>query len=284
MSLILWIIAFTALGGVLSVLMAAFVLLLPDAVRTRMVSPLVSFAIGTLLGAAFLGLLPEALETPDMEPHYITFTVLLGLLAFFVLEKLVIWRHCHTNDCEVHGQPDEHGHDHAHAPTHTAAGKRLVSIDEVLRMASGKLILVGHGIHSLVDGVLIAAAFLVDIHLGVVTAIAVAAHEVPQQVGDFAILLHSGYGRGRALALNVVWSCTTIFGGIVAYFSLSHAQAVVPYVVAVAASSFIYIAVADLIPGLHRRPAVSASVQQVLLIALGIGLIYGIQATLNHAH
>lgn len=269
--LILWIIAFTALGGLLSVIAAAMVLLLPASVRVSMVSPLVSFAIGTLLGAAFLGLLPHALEAPGIEPHTITFAVLAGLLGFFVLEKLVIWRHCHTSDCEVHGHGDSHSH----------AVSQSLDMDEVLRVAAGKLILIGHGIHSLVDGVLIAAAFLIDIRLGVVTSIAVAAHEVPQQVGDFAILLHSGYRRRRALLLNVCWSLTTILGGVAAYFSLSVAQAAVPYVVAIAASSFIYIAVADLIPGLHRRPAASASVQQVILIALGIFVIYTIQSALH---
>jgi zinc and cadmium transporter len=263
--LIFWIFSFTALGGVLSVAAAALVLLLPAHVRARMVAPLVSFAIGTLLGAAFLGLLPHALEAPGAEAHRITFAVLAGLLAFFVLEKLVIWRHCHTSDCEFHG------HEHGGA----------LRIDRMLQVAAGKLILVGHGIHSLVDGVLIAAAFLTDVRLGVVTSIAVAAHEVPQQVGDFAVLLQSGYRRGRALLLNVSWSLTTIVGGIVAYFSLSMAQAAVPYVVAIAASSFIYIAVADLIPGLHRRPAVSASVQQVLLILLGVFVIYTIQSALH---
>jgi zinc and cadmium transporter len=268
-SLIFWIIGFTAIGGVLSVAVAASVLLLPAAVRLRMVAPLVSFAIGTLLGAAFLGLLPHALEAPGVQPHHITLAVLLGVLAFFVLEKLVIWHHCHTDDCEMHG------HDHS-----VGAARH---IEEMLRVAAGKLILVGHGIHSLVDGVLIAAAFLTDIRLGIVTSIAVAAHEVPQQVGDFAVLLQSGYRRGRALMLNVCWSLTTIAGGVAAYFSLSLAAAAVPYVVAVAAASFIYIAVADLIPGLHRRPAGSATVQQVALIGAGVAVIYLVQSAL-HCH
>lgn len=254
-TLIVWIVAFTALGGVLSVIAAAVFLLLPEGARIRMLPPLVSFAVGAMLGATFLGLLPDAIETVgDRGASTITIAVLLGLLVFFLLEKLVIWRHCHLDECEVHG----HGSDIEHAQ----------------RKASGHLILIGDGIHNLVDGVLIAAAFLTDVQLGIITSIAVIAHEVPQEVGDFAVLLHSGYSRGKALWYNLLSSLTSILGGVVAYFSLSLAQQAVPYVLAVAASSFIYIAVADLIPGLHKRPEISATAQQVLLIALGIGTIY----------
>ncbi len=263
-TLIVWIVVFTALGGVLSVLAASVFLLLPERTRLRMLPPLVSFAIGALLGATFIGLLPEALEAPGVEePHLITLTVLLGLLAFFLLEKLVIWRHCHVDECEVHGS-DGHRIEHAH------------------RMATGQLILLGDGIHNLVDGVLIAAAFLTDVQLGIVTSLAVIAHEIPQEVGDFAVLLHSGYSRARALWLNLASSLTSIVGGVAAYLSLSHAQQVVPYVLAIAASSFIYIAVADLIPGLHKRTELHATAQQVLLILLGIGVIALADVALHH--
>ena len=250
-SLILWIIAFTILGGALSVLAAGAFLLLPESVRTRMLSPMVSFAIGALLGAAFLAILPHAFEVPGVDAHSVTLTVLCGILVFFLLEKMVIWRHCHTEDCEAH-VPD---------------------MEKVRNAATGNLILIGDGIHNMVDGVLIAAAFLTDVHLGVVTSIAVIAHEIPQELGDFAILLHSGFSRGKALAYNMLTSLTTVIGGVVAYFSLSLANAVVPYVLAIAASSFIYIAVADLIPGLHKRPEFSATVQQIVLIALGVTVI-----------
>ena len=186
--------------------------------RTRLLSPLVSFAIGTMLGATFLGLLPNAIEAPGVtEPHAITTTVLLGLLVFFVLEKMVIWRHCHVDECEAHGE--------AHR-TH---------VENARRLASGQLILIGDSIHNMVDGVLIAAAFLTDVHLGIVTSIAVIAHEIPQEVGDFAILLNSGYSRGKAFMYNVLVSLTTVIGGVVAYFSLSLAQQAIPYVLAIAA-------------------------------------------------
>jgi zinc and cadmium transporter len=272
-TLILWIAVFTALGGVLSVLAAAGFLLLPAELRARLLAPLVSFAIGTMLGATFLGILPNALEAPGIrEPHTITVAVLLGLLAFFLLEKMVIWRHCHIDECDAHGSAGVAGggmpgataaHGDAHPP----------DIGHAQRLAAGNLILIGDSIHNFVDGVLIAAAFLTDIQLGIVTSIAVIAHEIPQEVGDFAILLNSGFSRGRALAYNVLASLTTVIGGVVAYFSLSLAQQAVPYVLAVAASSFIYIAVADLIPGLHKRTELGATAQQIALILLGIGAI-----------
>lgn len=259
-SLLLWIVAFTALGGVISVLGAAVFLLLPEGWIQRLLSPLVSFAIGALLGAAFLALLPHAFESFGAEAaHRIPLVVLAGVLGFFLLEKLVLWRHCHSHECEVHGT--EHDHPAAgHA--HDASSR-----------AAGNLILIGDGIHNLVDGVLIAAAFMTDVHLGIVTSLAVIAHEIPQELGDFAILLHSGYSRARALLYNVLTSLTTVIGGVVAYFSLSFAQGAVPYVLAIAAASFIYIAVADLIPSLHKRPELLDTVQQVALILLGVGII-----------
>jgi zinc and cadmium transporter len=258
--LLLWIVTFSLLGGVLSVLAASVLLLVPEGMRNRILAPLVSFAIGALLGAALLAILPHALADRSLAgTHSITLTVLLGLLGFFLLEKTVIWRHCHAHECEAHG----------------------VDVERAQTRAAGNLILIGDGIHNLVDGVLIAAAFLTDIHLGVVTAMAVIAHEIPQELGDFAILLHSGFSRGRALFYNVLSSMTTVIGGVVAYFFLSDAMAAVPYVLAVAASSFIYIAVADLIPGLHKRPEPAATFQQIALIVLGVAVIFFAHSTLH---
>lgn len=264
-SLLLWIVAFTALGGVVGVLAASGFLLLPGAWRTRLLNPLVSFAIGALLGAALLALLPHALESPGIHgAHGVLIAVLLGLLGFFVLEKLVIWRHCHVEECEAHG-----GHFHADA------------VERAQQRAAGSLILIGDGIHNLVDGVLIAAAFLTSIELGVVTGIAVIAHEIPQELGDFAVLLNSGYSRGKALLYNVLASLTTVIGGVAAYYSLSLTQQAVPYVLAVAASSFLYIAVADLIPGLHKRPEFSATLQQFTLILTGVLAIFLVHRALH---
>jgi zinc and cadmium transporter len=259
MPLLVWIIIFCLLGGLLSVLAAALFLVLSEPMRNHVLPHLVSFATGTLLGAAFLGLLPHALDTVvSTDVHIIPMTVLLGLLGFFLLEKMVLWRHCHADHCEVHA-PDQKSREHS----------------------TGAMILVGDGLHNFLDGILIAAAFLTDIHLGVVTSVAVAAHEIPQEVGDFAVLLHSGFSRKRAFIYNILTSLTTVVGGVLAWFALQYVEAVLPFVLAIAASSFIYIAVADLIPTLHQRVEGSATFQQIALIAVGILLIYAAHSTLH---
>ena len=256
-SLLLWIIGFSALGGFLSVLLASAFLLFPQNIRTRAIPSLVSFAIGSMLGAAFLGILPHAISSPYVkDPHDIFMAVLIGLLTFFLLEKLVVWRHCHSADCEAHGQEDSHSH-------HSAAN----------------LILIGDGVHNMLDGVVIAAAFMTNINLGIVTSLAIIAHEIPQELGDFAVLLHGGFDRKKALFYNLLSSLTSIIGAVVAYYFLSQTSHVIPYLLAIAASSFIYIAVADLIPGLHKKVDVSTTIQQIVLILAGISLIY-----FTHAH
>jgi len=252
MSLLVWIILFSLLGGLLSVIAASTFLILPENFRSRLIPHLVSFAIGALLGAAFLALIPHSLEGAyKLDVHHLGMTILLGLLAFFVMEKLVIWRHCHSDHCEAHPEHLDHSD-----------------------KAAGTLILIGDGIHNFIDGVLIAAAFMTDIHLGIVTSLAVATHEIPQEVGDFAVLLNSGFSRRKALIFNVFASLATVVGALLAYYSLSNLEAYLPYVLAIAASSFIYIAVADLIPGLHKRTQLSVGIQQMLLICAGVVIIY----------
>jgi zinc and cadmium transporter len=249
MSTLTLIVLFTAGPGAISALIASAFLLLPSARRDALVPHLVSFATGALLGAALLALVPHALES-GVGAHGIGIALVAGIIIFFTLEKMVLWRHCHADACEAHG-PQEH---------HRAK-------------ASATLILWGDAFHNLLDGVLLAAAFLTDVHLGIVTAIAVFAHEIPQEVGDLAILLNSGMRRRRALVLNVVVSLTSVAGAVIAYFLLEQALGLLPYALAIAAASFLYIAVADLIPGLHRRVDARTSVQQVVLIAIGILLI-----------
>ena len=250
MSLLAWIIIFTLIGGVLSVACAGLLLLVPEDHHPRILPHGVSFALGALLSVAFLDLLPDALTTAGIEHiDSLLATVLVGILGFFLLEKLLIWRHCHADHCETHSG------DHFHQP-------------------AGTLIVVGDAIHNFVDGILIAAAFLTDINLGIITSLAVAAHEIPQEVGDFAILLQSGYGRSKALAYNMLSSLATMVGGILAYFSLEHIHAWLPYILALAASSFIYIAVADLIPSLHQKTTARAAIQQITLIVAGVLMIY----------
>jgi len=251
-SLLLWIISFTLLGGLLSALAASLFMFASKSLRLMLVPHLVSFATGALLGAALLGLLPHAIEGAGTENvHQIGLAVLIGILIFFVLEKLVLWRHCHHDECEAHG-PGEEQRD----------------------AASASMVLIGDGLHNLLDGVLIGAAFLTDVQLGIVTSMAVIAHEIPQEVGEVAVLLHSGMSRTKALTYNVLISLTTVVGGVGAYFGLADAESALPYVLAVAASSFLYVAVADLIPGLHRKIDAKTSVLQVALIALGVAVIY----------
>lgn len=255
MQLLLLIILFTALGGILSVMAASLFLLLPEAQRPKVLPHGVSFAIGALLAVAFWGLIPHAAEVASKEEfQWLSATILCGILGFFMLEKLLIWRHCHSGSCEAHG---DEGHSHHHA--------------------AGPLIILGDSIHNFVDGVLIAAAFLTDVHLGIVTSLAVAAHEIPQEVGDFAILLQSGYSKRKALWYNVLSSLATVLGGILAYFSLASLHDVLPYIISLAASSFIYVAVADLIPSLHKKTDLQSSLQQIGLIVAGVVLVFSVQ-------
>ncbi len=211
---------------------------------------LVSFAIGALLGAAFLELLPEAFAN-TASVRGVAATVLGGILAFFVLEKLVLWRHYHAGE----GEEEE---------LHGDQGR------------SGILIVIGDSFHNFVDGILIAAAFLQSTELGIVAAAAVIAHEIPQEMGDFVILLHSGFPRRTALALNAVSGLAMLVGGLLGYVALQAMMQWVNSMIAIAAASMIYIAVADLIPGLHKRPELHATAQQVVLIALGVAAIWAV--------
>lgn len=264
MPTLVWIILFTLAGGVLSALIASVFLLFGAPTRQRLLPHFVSFAIGALLGAALLGLIPHAMEEAGINAvHGIGLAVALGVLLFFVLEKAVIWRHCHTTNCEAHTPEPAHSHEHAQ--------------NAVL----GRFILVGDGIHNFFDGLLIGAAFLTDTHLGIVTALAVIAHEIPQEVGDVAVLLNSGLSRRRAFNWNMAVGFTTVLGGLAAYFALEQMRTVLPYVLAVAAGSFIYVAVADLIPGLHRRTEAAAGIWQVVFIAAGLALILASHSILH---
>jgi zinc and cadmium transporter len=250
-----WIVGFTLLGGIAGVLLASLFLLVPERARSRSLPPMVAFATGALLAAALLGLLPEAIELAGPENQSAVGLALLGGIAlFFVLEKLVLWRHCHEDHCETHAPAPVQGHDH---------GGR----------SPGVMILVGDTMHNMLDGVLIAAAFLIDVELGIMTGLAVLAHEVPSEVGNFAVLLNSGMTRQKAFGWNLISALGAVVGGVVGYFALSAVTPALPYALAVSAASLLYVAVADLIPGLHRRVGAQDSLVQVALIALGIGLV-----------
>ncbi len=258
MNTLSWIIVATFAGGILSAAVAA---LFAIKAKPAQVPMLVSYAVGALLGAAFIEVLPHAFYQSD-SIEATAATVLFGILGFFVLEKLVLWRHCHVEECEAHDPHTPPQHDHGR---------------------SGLMIIVGDTFHNFVDGVLIAAAFMADIQLGIVTSIAIVAHEIPQEVGDFLILLHSGYSKRKAMLLNMLSSAAMVVGGVLAYFTLQVAQALVTPLLALAAASMLYVAVADLIPGLHRRTELAATAQQVLLIGLGIATIW-IIGSWAHGH
>ena len=238
--LLTWIIFFSVLGSVGAIAGAALLLLFRERTRKTLLPCLLSYAIGTLLGAAFLGMIPNALQ--QNTALAISGTVLAGIVIFFVLEKLIIWRHCHDAECEVHG-------------------------------AAGPLILIGDAFHNFVDGFVIAAAFLTSVPLGIAASLAVIAHEIPQEVGDFAILLENGYSKTRALVLNLLSSLTTVPGAIIAYFFLGATREAVPFILALSAASFIYIAIADLVPSLHRQTGLKPALTQLALILVGIGTI-----------
>lgn len=257
MTTLTWIIAATVLGGVLSVLAAAAFAFNANAARVPI---LISYAVGALLGAVFLEILPHAFGMAD-SVEQVAATILFGILLFFVLEKLVLWRHCHMEECEAH---DPHAVQHDHG-------------------RSGLMIMIGDTFHNFVDGVLIAAAFLANTELGIVTALAIVAHEVPQEVGDFVILLHSGYSKRQAMLLNMLSSAAMIVGGVLAYYALQTMQQWIPTMLGLAAASMLYVSVADLMPGLHRRPEIQATIQQVILIALGVSTIW-LVGVLAHSH
>jgi zinc and cadmium transporter len=224
-------------GGLGGLLVASGVLLINDSTRARLVPWLVSYAVGALLGVALLAILPSALA--QLPASRVFGTLLIGILLFFLLEKLVLWRHCHTHDCEVHD-------------------------------GSVLPVVVGDAFHNFVDGAAIAAAVMTSVPLGVSMAVAVAAHEIPQEVGDFAILLHAGYSRSKALVLNVLSALASALGAIAAYFAFELTPRMLPYFLALAAASFLYVAMADLIPGLHRGRTDAGSMRQILLIGAGV--------------
>ena len=257
MSSLVPILLLTAASGAISAIIAGGFMLLPAPRRNALLPHLVSFATGALLGAALLALLPHAIES-GAGTHGIGIALAGGIIAFFVLEKMVLWRHCHVDACEAHGPQDHHR-----------------------ARASATLILWGDAFHNVLDGVLIAAAFMTNPHLGIVTTVAVFAHEIPQEVGDLAILLNGGMSRARALALNVAVSLASVAGAVIAWYLMAEALYVLPYALAIAAASFLYVAVADLIPGLHKRVDARTSVQQVVLIALGI-LVIGLTHEFAH--
>ena len=240
----------TAGAGLSSVLIAASLSL---GVLAKLVDRMVSISVGILLATALLHSLPEAFEMPGINAHVLFGVLLAGLLGFFLLEKVALLRHSHHHEGD--------GHDHHHGHDAEEAGQ------------SGWMILIGDGLHNFVDGVLIAAAFMVDFEVGMFTAIAIVAHEIPQEIGDFIVLINAGFSRARALLYNVVSGALSVLGGVLGYYFLEKANMAMPYLLVIASSGFIYIAVSDLIPQMHRRSHWRESLRQIALIGCGVGLV-----------
>lgn len=260
---LLYIVAATAAGGLLSVLIAAA---LNVGLLARLVRNLVSLSTGILLGTALLQVLPEAFEGHKVEPHLLFATLLGGLMLFFLLEKAELYRHGHHHEGD-----NPHHHHHAGYDAEQAG-------------SGGWTVLLGDSIHNFCDGVIIAAAFLADTRLGVATAVAVVAHEIPQEVGDFIVLVNAGLSRLRALVYNALSGLAAVLGGVLGYFVVGPWQELFPYLLVVAASSFIYVAVADLMPQLQRRLTWRDTASQLGWMAAGLGLVVLATQGIGHAH
>ena len=238
-----WAVGLTLVGSLGGVLVASSLLFFNDRLRQKIVPWLVSYAVGTLLGVALLVLLPEALA--HLSARRVLGSLLGGIMLFFLLEKLVLWRHCHTHDCEAHGM-------------------------------AAPMVIIGDAFHNFLDGVVIGTAVRTSIPLGISTALAVATHEIPQELGDVAILLNAGYTRRRALILNLVSGGASVLGAVVAVFALDWLPQINQYVLSVAAAGFLYVAMADLIPDLHRGRIDAKTFRQLGLAIAGIGTVIGL--------
>lgn len=216
----------------------------------------VSFAVGTLLGAAFLEIIPHAYEL-SRDLHQISLIVLVGILVFFILEKLLVWRHCHGSHCENHSPVVNHD------------------------VKKGSILIIGDCFHNFIDGILIASAFIVDINLGLITALAIIVHEIPQEISNFSILINSGYSLSRTLLMNVITGFAMIIGAILAYFVLNDLEFLIPMILSFAASSMIYVAISDLIPSLHKKVEIKQTFQQTFSIFLGVLIIYFLHSLIH---
>ncbi len=235
--IILLVLLFSIIGSIGAILTAGIFLMFKNKIQKVLIPCLISYATGTLLTAALLGMIPKAISNGN--PTLILLFVLGGIIIFFLLEKTVIWHHCHNEECSIHG-------------------------------AAGPILLIGDAIHNFMDGIVIAASFLISAHIGIIAGLSVIAHEIPQEIGDFGILLDSGYSKKKAFFLNTLSSSTTIPAALISYYILDLINSLVPFFLAISAASFIYIALTDLTPNLHRKLGVIQSIRQIFLIFAGI--------------
>jgi len=243
----LWAVSASVAVSVIS-LVGVLTLLLKEKLLQKVLLWLIAFSAGALIGGAFLHLLPETLE--QMEQGRVFGLVIVGFILFFILERYFHWRHCHEGACDIH--------------------------------AFSYLNLIGDGIHNFSDGLVIGASFMVNIHFGIVTTLVIIFHEIPQEIGDFAVLLYGGMGKTKALAFNFISAATCIIGTVIGYYLSSHVLNFSVFLLPVIAGGFIYIAACDLIPELHKQPGLKRATFSVLAFAAGIGFI---QLTrLTHIH
>ncbi len=252
--MLIWIILFSIFGSVGAILAASGFILFKENMQKRIVSALISFATGTLLTASFLGLIPEAIESSPGDPHSIMYFILGGILFFFFLEKFLIWRNCQNNSCEVHSN------------------------------ATASIILVGDAFHNFTDGVLIATAFITDFNIGIAVGITIIIHEIPQEIGDFGILLHGGMLKKKAFIYNLISSLSTIPAAIISYYIIGIFAFLTPIFLAISAASFIYIALSDLTPKLHEKTGTKEIIRQLILVMLGIIIMGFILIVGGHEH
>lgn len=271
---LVYIIAAALIGGLISVALAA---LLAWRVQPRLIPVFVSYAVGALLGVVFLDLLPHIFASTTRY-NAAAGWILAGILGFFALEKMVLWRHNHDHgaplifdDEAAAAQNSTHSHAHGHAHSDTGSGR-----------SSPWMVIIGDGFHNFTDGLAIAAAFVTDFRLGVLTSIAIIAHELPQELGNFLVLIHSGFSKTRALFWNMVSSLATLLGAVLSYFMLKALEEYALVFLCLAASSMIYVAIADLIPGLHRRTSLKDSIAQFALIGMGVGSIWLVHVFVGH--
>jgi len=251
--MLIWIIIFSILGSAGAICIAAIFIFLGDNIQKALIPALIAFATGILLTVAFLGLIPESIEEVG-EPHLIMPFILGGILFFFIMEKIVIWRNCRDKTCEVHSH------------------------------ASGPIILMGDSLHNLTDGIVIAAAFLSGLNLGIVAGLTIIIHEISHETADFGILLHSGYSKKKAFIYNMISSSTTIPASILSFFILDILESIVPFFLAISAASFIYIALSDLTPDLHQHTDFKYIIRQLAIIFIGILLMALILSIGGHNH
>jgi len=243
----LWIVGTCLTGGFLSLL---FAFLFFKNSNINIVTNMVSLSVGTMLGAVFLEILPHALEQ-STDSHDTMFIVLIGLLVFFTLEKLLIWRHCHGDNCETHSHDAQLKHN-----------------------KSGSLLLIGDLSHNFIDGILIASAFIYEFQLGLVTALAIYAHQIPQEMGNISIFVHKGLKKSKAILLNVIANISMTLGAVITYVLIDSAGDILPILLAFTASNLIYVAVSDLIPGLHKKTELREAAMQISMILVGVIIVY----------